>query len=496
MTSDRNHLSVPGKHSRREFLRRGALVAGAGFATPFALELAGLARAVQVGDDYRALVCLFLYGGNDHYDTFVPNDPTSRAAYMAARADIAQPAGSVLPINPIGGFQGAGTFGFAPEFAGLKSMFDAGNVAVVSNIGTLIRPIDKAGYENRSNRPPQLFSHNDQQSYWQASSPEGATTGWGGRIGDLMLDSNGSNTMFTCISVSGNAVLMTGRDAFQYQVSSRGVTTLRNDTFRYDPALAGMREVMELQQGGLFPSTITSISTRALDSADQLSTAVDAAANRYDLDAYFDTESPNTSLARTASQLKMVARLIAAGRDTLGLKRQVFFVSMGGFDNHDGLLNRHRPLLQAIDGSLTGFHDATRALGISDRVTTFTASDFGRTLVSNGDGSDHGWGGHHVVMGGSVRGRRVYGDVPVIADDGPDDVGRGRLLPTTSVDQFAATFARWMGAESNELGAVVPNIGNYNVTDLGFLRDPNNRLSAGIEIPADNKLAPAKRIPG
>jgi uncharacterized protein (DUF1501 family) len=426
-----------------------------------------------------------MYGGNDHYDTFVPNDPASHAAYTAARSGIARPLSDILPISPSGGFTGAGTFGFASELSKLRQIFNEGALAVVPNIGTLIRPLDKAAYENRANRPPQLFSHNDQQSYWQSSSPEGAVTGWGGRIADLVLDGNSAQSTFTCISVAGNAVMMTGREALQYQVSSRGVTQLRDNTFRYDAGLAGIRDVMELQQPGLFPSSYSTISRRSLDAADALAAAVATAEERYDFETHFDVESENRALSRTSSQLRMVAKLIAAGRDTLGLKRQVFFVSMGGFDNHSDLAARHPALLSGLDGALAGFHRTTQAMRADQNVTSFTASDFGRTLVSNGDGSDHGWGGHHLVMGGAVNGKRVFGTVPVIADDGPDDVGRGRLLPTTSVDQYASTLARWMGAGSSELSAIVPNIGNYGVTDLGFLSEPGEN---------DRGLRPAVRL--
>jgi uncharacterized protein (DUF1501 family) len=484
--SGRNHTSLGGEHSRREFLRRAALVAGAGFATPFALDLMGItnsggdpstdpfAQSGSADSEYRALVCVFMFGGNDAYDTFVPNDTPSYNAYATARGALARPRNSILPIDPTGGFRGAGTFGFAPELVGLKGLFDSGDLAVVSNIGTLMRPTAKSDWAQQRNLPPQLFSHNDQQSFWQSSDPEGATTGWGGRIADLVLDGNSTHSAFTSISVSGNAVMMSGREAFQFQIASSGVTKLRDDIFRSPAATAGIREMMELQQPGLFPSSYVDISRRALSSADDLSSAVETASSAYELDSYFDTGSANAALARTAAQLKTVARLIAAGRDTLGLKRQIFFVSMHGFDNHSGLAQDHPPLLHALDSALTGFHRATRALGVSDGVTTFTASDFGRSLASNVDGTDHGWGGHHIVLGGAVDGKRVIGEVPELGNDGPDDVGNGRLLPTISVDQYAATLAQWMGAGSSELEAIVPNIANFDSDDLRIFAAPSN----------------------
>ena len=208
------------------------------------------------GDEYRALVCVFLYGGNDQWNTFVPNDAAGHAAYAAARSGIARDLGEVMPISPIDGFAGNGSFGFAPELSRLRGLFNAGDAAVVSNVGTLIAPIDKSGYADLANRPPQLFSHNDQQSFWQAGAVEGATSGWGGRIADFLLDDNGDNSLFTSVSASGNAIMMSGRNAFQYQVSSRGVTTLRSDLFVSDSLRTGLRDVMELQRPGLFPSAL------------------------------------------------------------------------------------------------------------------------------------------------------------------------------------------------------------------------------------------------
>ncbi|MEM9562014.1 MAG: DUF1501 domain-containing protein [Actinomycetota bacterium] len=474
-------IDVSGPQTRRQFLGRLGLVAAAGAAAPFAIELASLASAsggaaaASPGgpDDYRALVCVFLYGGNDQWNTFVPTDPAGHAAYARARNGIARSLDEVLPVSPTDGFAGAGSFGFAPELSRLRALFDAGDAAVVANVGTLVAPLDKAGYAAGAPRPPQLFSHNDQQSYWQAGAVEGAASGWGGRIADVLLDGNGDNSLFTSVSASGNAIMMSGRNALQYQVSSRGVTTLRTDQFVSRSITDGLRAVMEQQRGGLFPSAYADTTRRGLLAADDLAAAIDQAAGSIDLTSFFAVDATTGVIDQLRGQMEIVARLIAAGRNVLGLKRQVFFVGLGGFDNHSRLLADHPPLLTAIDVGLAGFHRAMGALGVADRVTTFTASDFGRSLLSNGDGTDHGWGGHHLVVGGSVRGNRVVGAVPEIADDGPDDVGQGRLLPTISVDQYAATFGRWLGVGEDDLAAVAPNLGNFASSDLGLF-DPGS----------------------
>lgn len=464
-------VDVRGPQSRRQFLRRIGLVAGAGAAAPWALELASWASSstdsVTASDDYRALVCVFLYGGNDQWNAFVPNDADGHAAYAAARSGIARDLSTVLPISPIDGFSGAGSFGLAPELARIRGLVGDGDAAIVANVGTLLEPLDKAGYATVSRRPAQLFSHNDQQSFWQAGAVEGAATGWGGRIADALLDGNGSNALFTSVSASGNAIMMSGRNAFQYQVSNRGVTTLRDDVFASTSIDAGLRAVMEQPQPGLFPAAYADTTRRGLFAADDLASAIEQASRGIDVQSFFDVPG-GFATANLTSQLEVVARLIAAGRGVLGLKRQVFFVGLGGFDNHSRLIDDHGALLGALDAGLSGFHAATSAMGIGDRVTTFTASDFGRSLVSNGDGTDHGWGGHHLVIGGAVRGNRVVGDVPTIADDGPDDVGRGRLLPTIGVDQYAATLGRWLGVSETDLRSVAPNLDRFDTTDLGL----------------------------
>jgi uncharacterized protein (DUF1501 family) len=462
---------------RREFLRRGAQLGLAGAAAPWALNLAaiGEAAASVAGNDYKALVCLFLYGGNDHAATLLPVDSAGHASLVSLRGgagggNLVVPrdqlaATTLAPRVALAGPGAGGTqLAMAPELSPLKALFDAGQLGWLLNIGTLIQPTTKAQYQAQSvPLPPKLFSHNDQQSVWQSSGAEGATIGWGGAIGDLFLDANGTST-FTCINASGNAVFMSGRQAVQYQVSNTGavrINGIQTSLFGSSQCAAALR------------SLVTAPSTHWMEAEYNRIAARSIAAElvvRNALPATLPFSTPFDATSSLHRQLQMVARLIA-GRGTLGARRQVFFVSLGGFDLHDFLTTQHPPLLRQVSSGLAAFHAALTELGVADSVTTFTASDFGRTLTSNGDGSDHGWGGHHLVMGGAVRGRRFWGEMPVLANNGPSDVGQGRLLPTTSVDQLAATLARWMGVSDTELSAVVPNIGNFASRDLGFFAD-------------------------
>jgi uncharacterized protein (DUF1501 family) len=460
----RAHLSTPGKHSRREFLRRAGLLAGAGVAAPWALDLAGLMAATQVDalDGYKALVCVFLYGGNDSHDTYIPSDTTSYNAYSGFRGIYARPMNTLLPLNPLNGFNDGRAIAFTPQWPKLKAMFDNGNLAVLSNVGTLRQPITKAEYNTSSKRPPQLFSHDDQQSQWQSANPNVQSTGWGGRLGDLMLDDNGIDKLFTCITASGNAVFMTGETAFQYQIDSGGVVKLSTNFSANTALTGGLRQVMNLDGVGPIPNSYSAISKRALAASDRIDAALTAVGQP-------TVTFPNTGLGQ---QLKLVARLIAAGRNQLGIKRQVFFVSTGGFDTHEGMDTNRAPLLTGIDDAFDAFYRATMAVGAQDEVTTFTGSDFARTLTINNTGTDHAWGGHHIIMGGSVKGKNAYGKLPLIANNGIDDVGAGRLIPTTSVDQYASTLAKWMGVTDSELTTVLPFIGNFPTNDLGFMKAP------------------------
>lgn len=449
---------------RREFLRRGALLSAAGAAAPWALSLAamGEAAAAEPATDYKALVCVFLYGANDHGNTVVPYDTVNHGAYTTIRGSLATPRERLLPLVPDAALPSGAQMALAPELTGLKAIFDAGQMAVLLNVGPLVVPTTLAQYNAKSvPLPPKLFSHNDQQSVWQSSLAEGATSGWGGRLGDLFMSNNTTST-FTCMNVSGNAVFMSGHQAVQYQVSNAGAVKLRATTGNVYGSAAVAQALQTLTQAGSshwFEAEHARVMKRAVEAEVQLSAGLAAAPT---LGTVFNAANP------LATQLQMVARTIAA-RGALGTRRQVFFVSMGGFDLHDNLLTQHPGLLTFVSEAISSFHAATVELGVSQQVTTFTASDFGRTLTSNGDGSDHGWGSHHLVVGGGVAGRRFYGALPAMAVNGPDDVGQGRLLPTTSVDQLGATLATWFGVPAGELPLVFPHIGNFQTGTVPFL---------------------------
>jgi uncharacterized protein (DUF1501 family) len=452
--------------SRRAFLKRSAALSVAGGATPFVMNLASIGEAAAAtATDYKALVCIFMFGGNDYANTVTPYDQASYNEYQRLRTALAYGRDALTPtlLNPTVALPGGRQYALGPNMASLMPVFDAGKLAVMLNLGTLVQPTTKAQYNARNvPLPPKLFSHNDQQSYFQASSPEGATSGWGGRLGDLFQAGNGSAAL-TCINAAGSAVYLTGRAAVQYAVTSNGPIALNanNSLFGSTTGSATLKSIMSGSRPGVFENEHARVARRSLDLNVQVTGALAAAPA---LTANFPTGNP------LADQLRIVARLISVSQE-LGAKRQVFFVSTGGFDNHDNLVADHGPLLTRVSTAMRAFYDTTVSLGVADRVTAFTGSDFGRTLVANNDGSDHGWGSMHFAMGGAVRGKSFYGAAPAVADNGPDDVGQGRLLPTTSVDQYAATLASWFGVSNSQMSTVLPNIGNYNQSswNLGFV---------------------------
>jgi uncharacterized protein (DUF1501 family) len=440
--------------NRREFLRRSACLSIAGSAAPWALNLAAISEAsAQTAVGYKALVCVFLYGGNDHGNTVVPYDLVSHGKYMNVRGNLGIPrqslaATALKPLLPDGR-----EVALSPALAPLMPLFEGGQMGLLLNIGPLIQPTSLDEYlKKKVPLPPKLFSHNDQQSVWQSSQPEGSTSGWGGRMGDVFLGANKGST-FTCVNASGNAVFMSGTDVAQYQVSTSGSLKLGNNSrgtlFGSKECADALRVLVKSEGPHVMQAELSRVMNRSIAADFDLTKAL---SETLPLKTLFNTANP------LAMQLQIVARMIAA-RSKLPTtpSRQVFFVSLGGFDTHDDLAEKHPLLLATVANAMKSFYDATVELDIAQQVTAFTASDFGRTLTSNGDGSDHGWGGHHLVVGGAVNGGRYHGTMPV-AELGVNDVGQGRLLPTTSVDQLAASLATWMDVPFSEIvRTVAPN---------------------------------------
>ena len=471
------HLLQPELHSRRAFLRRSTQLGLAGTALPFALNLAAMGEAAAfTADDYKALVCVFLYGGNDYANTVVTYDDPSYNRYSSIRGSIALPKASLAStlLRPTTPLPDGRQYALHPAMTGLAGLFNSGKAAVQLNVGPLVVPLTRTQYNSPDRRaypiPPKLFSHNDQQSVWQSSSPEGSTVGWGGNMGDLALSSNG-NSLFTCIAVTGNAVFLSGDSALQYQVSTNGAVAIngvKNNVYGSSAVRGALSALIQQPSAHTLENEYTRVTTRAVTSESQITGALAGSS----LSTPFPASNP------LADQLRMVARLIGA-RGALGSKRQVFMVSLGGFDLHDNLIAQQPQLMQRVSDALTAFYNATVELGVADKVTAFTASDFGRTLSSNGDGSDHGWGSHHFMVGGAVKGRAFYGKAPPVSITNTADandqwhVGQGRLLPSTSVDQYAATLAKWFGVANTELAGVLPNLSHFGgadyPTDLGFM---------------------------
>ena len=483
------HLLKPQLHSRRAFLRRSGQLALSGTALPFALNLAAIGEAAAFdATDYKALVCVFFYGGNDYANTVVTYDDPSYNAYSTIRGGgTGQTAGGIALaktdlaatlLNPTTALAGGRQYALHPSMKGLAGLFNAGQAAVQLNVGPLVVPLTKAQYNSSDRKtyplPPKLFSHNDQQSIWQSSSPEGSTTGWGGNMGDLALSTN-SPSLFTCISVTGNAVFLSGTSALSYQVSPGGavpINGVKNNVYNSSAVKSAMASLVQQSRTHTLENEYNKVTVRSIGAEAQITSGLGGVT----------LATPFPTGNSLADQLKMVARLIGA-RSMLGTRRQVFMVSIGGFDLHDNLIAQHPGVLGKVSDAMTAFYNATVELGVANKVTAFTASDFGRTLASNGDGSDHGWGSHHLIVGGAVTGKAFYGTPPPVSvgsTAGANDqwhVGQGRLLPSTAVDQYAATLAKWFGVADSELTGILPNIGRFGVAagrpdypvNLGFM---------------------------
>jgi uncharacterized protein (DUF1501 family) len=417
------------------------------------------AVTLPAGADFKALVCLFLYGGNDANNVIVPHDASGYAAYAAARGLLAIPQESLLPLTLQNG--DGRDFGFHPSLPELQTLFNQGHLGLVSNVGTLVGPITRAEYlSGGAAVPPQLFSHADQSVQWQTSVPdEPSRTGWGGRVADLLHSLNGNSQISLSISIAGTNTFEVGNQVLPYSVSPNGSIGLSgfDGSANANVRLQAFRDLLALPHNNLFEKAYSDTVSRAIAANDLLTSAL---AGLPPLQTVF----PTTSLA---GQLNMVAKLIAA-RTNLGMRRQIFFCSVGGYDTHGDQLTGQANLLVELSQALNAFYSATAELGVAQDVTTFTASDFGRTFPTNGSGSDHGWGSHQLVLGGAVQGGRLFGTFPTLEVNGPDDTGQGRWIPTTSVDEFSATLAMWFGVSPSDLPTVLPNIGRFAHPNLGI----------------------------
>jgi uncharacterized protein (DUF1501 family) len=453
------------KINRRAFLRTGsAAAAAAAFASTPGAAFSQVVGGGAPFNDYRALVCVFMFGGNDSFNMLVPRSNAEYNTYATSRHNLAIAQHDLLAINPLtsDGVQ----YGVHPAMSSLQQLFEGGSAAFVSNVGPLLEPTTKDQFLNQSvNLPPQLFSHNDQQDQWFSLKGKATSkTGWAGRMADMIRSNVSGQQMATNASLFGTNLFQSADETVAYVMGPGG--PLQYEGFSLDPTNIGFeqreafRRIIDANYGSIYERSFADVQRRAIDAADTVTVAIESPEAQA-----LTTVFPMSQLG---GQLQTVARLIAA-RDQLQMQRQVFFVAAGGFDSHDNQNDDQPGLLAGISEAIAAFHAATVEIGVETDVTTFTQSDFGRTLTSNGDGTDHAWGGNQLVVGGGVRGRDIYGNYPLLQIGGDDDVGGGRMIPTTSADQYAATLARWFGIPDIELDIVAPNIDNFVTRDLGFM---------------------------
>ncbi len=473
--------------NRRRFLQSSSAM---GFAAGTGLLAAmGSSRAFAADTSgYKALVCVFFKGGMDSLDLILPKDAASHDALAALRPGLfgAYGVGSgassrdrenILKINPSNSSDfGGREFGFAPEMSGLQSLFEAGDAAILGNVGPLIEPTTRASMDNFSAQiPDRLFSHNDQQSTWMSFGTEGAQSGWGGRFIEAALKEDAiSNSTFAAISTSGNDVFLSGDNVRQFSAPSnpQSADILRQkwrlgSGYNSDAARAILRDHLAssgIESTNLFGQDLIGVNSRAIQNVETYKAAIEGG-------TAVATVFPESKLG---GQLKTVANTIAV-RNALNVRRQIFFVSIGGFDTHDSQKNSMPGLQTEISTSITAFQAAIVELGLSDSVTLFTGSDFGRTAIDNGDGTDHGWGAHHFIVGGAVQGKRIYGALPEYdLSSQAYTKSRGRLIPSVSVDQYAATLGGWFGLDQGEINEALPNLSNFTQKDLGFFSANNS----------------------
>lgn len=486
------------EQNRREFLRTLGITLASGSAAALLPQLGmiGSAAAQSAGgtvSGYRALVCVYLAGGNDAWNLLMPYDQARYDVYAASRSGVYDPAtnpgGLAYSRAALSGFRitdsaTGGQYALNPgnvnntEGTGqLRTLYNAGKLAFISNVGTLVRPITKAEYSNAANRPPQLYSHNDQENLWHLARTSASSAGWGGLVADRVAQANANQNLSAAISLAGSNRFSVGDSTFPYQMASSGLTGIAN-IYNSPSSTGGTRgairgDALNQLLAASYSQPLTGEYARTFKNGRDLYSLLNDGLN-----SAAGTVGVSFPSENLANQLRMVARMIKLSR-TVGSgiehQRQVYFVRLGGFDLHDGLMSTgnsgHGALLQRVSQAMGSFWTALEEIGATNEVTTFTMSEFARTLNSNGNGSDHAWGGVQMVMGGAVNGGRLYGEFPDQTLNGPISFSRGQTIPSTSVEQMAATLARWMGVTSStQLNTIFPNLGNFGSSNLGFLQ--------------------------
>ena len=450
---------------RRAFLRQLGALSALGLASRLDLIRFAAEASAQTQPDYKALVCVFLFGGNDGNNTLIPLDAAGYGQYAAIRpatSGINLPQASLLPIQPI---DSASPFGLHPSLPDLQTLFNQNRMAILANVGTLLQPTTQAQYA-AGLRPLSLYSHADQQAQWQSAVSSAASgTGWGGRIADKVAPMNAASGFPVVTSLDGAVLFTSGASASPLSIPATGSFALSgyNASAAASARMNAVRQLLAQASGNALVDGASDIGAQALDLSATVSPIL---ANANSTIAPLFTNLKTS----TANQLYQVAKLIEA-RAATGAARQIFFVQLGSFDTHGDQLNRQQNLFEELSPALKAFYDATVALGIASQVTTFTLSDFGRTLQpASGGGTDHAWGSHHFIIGGAVQGGKIYGRYPQLALGGPDDAEKeGRWLPSCSVDQYGATLARWFGVATTDLDSVFSNLASFSTTDLGFM---------------------------
>ena len=464
-------------NTRRDFLRTSACALG-GMALASSLDTFGVVHALtpQAAPDYRALVCVFLNGGNDGNNMFLDLNQYSQYSTARNAAQLAIPQASFLSVAPVSG----GSFGFHPNMPEMQTLFNQGKLAVLCNNGPLVEPLTRTTYQNGTGKKPlQLFSHSDQVGLYQTAIANSVSqTGWGGRLSDKTHGLNGAATFPSNVSIVGVNLYLSGVDTRQLAVADSN-TSLANVLQLNNAPLATASEISSRLASFNELRTFDTNFKLIKAASDTRSSSIQTDNALSTVNPVLATVFPNTSLGR---QLLQVARLIKASTDPtagINMKRQIFFVQIGGFDTHSAQLNGQGTLLQQVSQAINAFFNASAELGMQDKITLFTMSDFSRTLQPSGTGaalvgSDHAWGNHQIIVGGAVQGHTLYGTYPNITPGGPDDTDggsspRGRWIPTTSIEQYAATLATWYGLSSADLTAVFPLIGHFSTANLGFL---------------------------